>query len=127
VTTGGGGVAAATGSFAGETGVAAAGVVGVGAVTGGVGVPGWGEGARGGEVGSWGGAGPTLGDGVWTMRGPDRLEMTTAALGASLGGRTTGFGFTVRRTGGFGVGSTILSGAETGWSGGEASNAARQK
>jgi hypothetical protein len=30
-------------------------------------------------------------------------------------------------TGGFGVGSTMLTGAETGWADGEASNAARQK
>jgi hypothetical protein len=40
---------------------------------------------------------------------------------------TTGFGLTVERTGGFGVGSTMLTGAETGWVDGEASNAARQK
>jgi hypothetical protein len=34
---------------------------------------------------------------------------------------------TVERTGGFGVGSTILTGAEMGWVAGEPSKAARQK
>jgi hypothetical protein len=109
-------------------------VVGVGVVTGGVGVPGWGDGAGGGEVGTGGRgaglsgeAGRTLGDGVWKMRGPDGLEMTTANLGAIWGMGTTGFGLTVERTGGFGVGSTMLTGAETGWVDGETSNAARQK
>jgi hypothetical protein len=63
------------------------------------------------------------------MNGRDRLEMTTAELGATCGVRA-GFGetgLTVERTGGFGVGSTMLTGAETGWVDGEASNAARQK
>ena len=122
----------ATGPFAGEAGVVGAGVVGV--VTGGVGVPGWGDGTGGGEVGAGGrgvglsgGVGRTLGDGVWTMRGPDGLEMMNAGLGARCGVGTTGFGLTVERTGGFGVGSTMLTGAETGWVDGEASNAARQK
>jgi hypothetical protein len=74
-----------------------------------------------------GGAGRTLGDGVRTMRVPDGLEMTNAGLGAVRGAGTTGFGLTVERTGGFGVGSTMLTGAETGWPDGEASKAARQK
>jgi hypothetical protein len=41
--------------------------------------------------------------------------------------RTTGFGLTVESTGGFGVGSTMLTGAETDLAAGEDSNAARQK
>src|SRR6476659_8554623 len=53
--------------------------------------------------------------------------MRTAGLGAIWGVGTTGFGLTVESTGGFGVGSTILTGAERGWDDGEASNAARQK
>ena len=61
------------------------------------------------------------------MNGRDRLEMRTAGLRAMCGVGTTGFGLTVERTGGFGVGSTMLTGAETGWVDGEASNAARQK
>src|SRR3954470_2604597 len=132
--TGGGGVTDATGPFAGEAGVVGAGVAGV--VTGGVGVPGWGFGAGGGEVGTGGrgvglrgGVGRTLGDGVWTTKGCERLEMTTAELGATCrpwpGFGTTGL--TVERIRGFGVGGTMLTGAETGWADGEASNAARQK
>jgi hypothetical protein len=119
--------------FAGEAGVAGAGVVGVGVVTGGVGV---GDGAGGGEVGTGGrgvgfrgGVGRTVGDGVSTMKGCDRAEMTTAVVGATCRVRA-GFGatgLTVERTGGLGVGSTMLTGAETGWADGEASNAARQK
>jgi hypothetical protein len=63
------------------------------------------------------------------MKGCDRLEMTTAGLGATCRVRA-GFGetgLTVERTGGFGVGSTMLTGAETGRLDGEASKAARQK
>jgi hypothetical protein len=63
------------------------------------------------------------------MKGWDRLEITTDAVGATCGVRA-GFGatgLTVERTGGFEVGSTMLTGAETGWPDGEDSNAARQK
>ncbi|OAI55282.1 hypothetical protein AYO48_04065 [Gaiella sp. SCGC AG-212-M14] len=75
----------------------------------------------------WGEVGRTLGDGVSTTKCRDPLEMRTAGLRAILGVGTTGFGLTVESTGGFGVGSTMLTGAETGWPDGEDSNAARQK
>src|SRR4051812_19283913 len=144
--TGGGGVTDATGPFAGE-----AGGVGGGGVAGGGGGAGWGGGgggggggARGGgggvsgggggpggggEVGTGGrgvgfrgGVGRTVGDGVSTANGRERLEMTTAELGATCPVRA-GFGatgLTVERTGGFEVGSTMLTGAETEWADGEA-------
>jgi hypothetical protein len=74
-----------------------------------------------------GGIGRTIGDGLSMTKGRDRLEITTDGVGARCRVRA-GFGAAgLTVTGVFGVGSTMLTGAETGLTDGEASNAARQK
>jgi hypothetical protein len=68
-------------------------------------------------------AGNLSGRTVVEIRDRDLTNIAVSLLpGFTVAGRLT-----VERTGGFGVGSTMLTGAETGWPDGEASKAARQK